>query len=282
MTRPPVPGSWYAPGVAKKKTFRVYSWNVNGLRSVATKGLFDWLKTARADVVAMQETRALPEQLSDDVRRPKRWYSHYVPAERKGYSGVGMYSRRQPDEAHGELGVPAIDIEGRLQFLRFGALTIVNGYFPNGSGKNRDHSRVPYKLDFYRRLFDHLESERVSGQRILVLGDFNTAHEEVDIARPKQNKNTSGFLAEEREELDRWLTSGWTDTYRHFDPSPEKYTWWSQRFGVREKNIGWRLDMILASPGVMPFLKAAKIHANVMGSDHCPVSVDLDPAVLEG
>ncbi len=113
------------------------------------------------------------------------------------------------------------------------------------------------------------------------MGDWNTAHQEIDLARPKQNAKTSGFLAEEREELDRWLRSGWTDTFRHFEPGGERYTWWSQRFGVREKNIGWRIDLMLASPGVLPFLKTARIHADVMGSDHCPISVDLDPAVLE-
>ena len=265
------------------KLFRVYSWNVNGIRSVTNKGFFEWLRSARADVVALQETRAHPEQLTPEVRRPKRWRSHWVAATRKGYSGVGMYARREPDEVRDSiLGVPAYDDEGRLQWLRFGALTIVNGYFPNGSGRNRDHSRVPYKLEFYRRLFDHLEEARAAGERLLVLGDFNTAHREIDLARPKQNKNTSGFLAEEREELDRWLRSGWIDTYRERHGDREgAYTWWSQRFGVREKNIGWRIDMILCSEAVRPFLLDARIHSEVYGSDHCPISVDLAPAVLE-
>lgn len=264
-----------------RKIHRIYSWNVNGMRAVAQKGFFEWLGKARADVVALQETRAHPEQLAPEVLRPKRWHSHFVPAERKGYSGVGLYARRKPDEVTSSLGHPEIDVEGRLQFARFGALTLVNGYFPNGSGRERDNSRVPYKLDFYRRLFHRLEDERAAGQRILVMGDWNTAHQEIDLARPKQNAKTSGFLAEEREELDRWLRSGWTDTFRHFEPGGERYTWWSQRFGVREKNIGWRIDLMLASPGVLPFLKTARIHADVMGSDHCPISVDLDPAVLE-
>ncbi|MEM7609064.1 MAG: exodeoxyribonuclease III [Myxococcota bacterium] len=263
--------------------FRVYSWNVNGMRSVAKKGLFDWMKKARADVIGFQETRALPEQLSPEVRKPKRWRSHFVAAERKGYSGVGMYARWAPDLAEAfSLGEARFDSEGRLQRLRFGALTIVNGYFPNGSGKNRDHSRVPYKLDFYRALFDQLEEARAAGERILVMGDFNTAHRPIDLARPKQNAKTSGFLDVEREELDRWLSSGWTDTFRHFEAGGGHYSWWSSRFGVREKNIGWRIDYILASPGVMPFLQRAAIDSKVMGSDHCPIHVDLDPGVLEG
>ncbi|MEM1416157.1 MAG: exodeoxyribonuclease III [Myxococcota bacterium] len=265
-----------------RRLFRVYSWNVNGIRSVAQKGLFDWLGKARADVVAMQETRAHPEQLTPELRKPPRWRSHFVAAERKGYSGVGLYARRAPDAVESSLGDAAMDAEGRVQIARFGALTIANVYFPNGSGKNRDNGRVPFKLAFYRRLFDHLEAERARGGRVLVLGDFNTAHRDIDLARPKGNAKTSGFLPEEREELDRWLRSGWTDTYRARHGDREgAYTWWSQRFGVRERNVGWRIDMVLASPGVMPFLLEARIHPNVMGSDHCPISVDLAPNVTE-
>lgn len=264
-----------------RKIFRVYSWNVNGLRSIASKGLFDWLRKARADVVAMQETRAHPEQLDPEVRQPKRWKSSFAVAERKGYSGVGLYARREADAVQTEMGIPEMDAEGRLQIARYGKLTLANVYFPNGSGTNRDNGRVPFKLEFYRRLFDMLEPERKKG-RVLVMGDFNTAHTEIDLARPKQNKKTSGFLPEERAELDRWISAGWVDTYRHLHPDQtDVYTWWSQRYGVREKNVGWRIDYILASPAVLPFLRAARIHTKVMGSDHCPISVDLDPAVLD-
>ena len=264
------------------KFFRVYSWNVNGIRSVAKKGLADWMKTARADVIGMQETRALPEQLEPEVLKPKRWQSHFVSAVRKGYSGVGMYARREPDHVEAlSLGEDRFDEEGRLQLARFGALTIVNGYFPNGSGKSRDHSRVPYKIDFYRKLYALLEEGKMRGDKILVMGDFNTAHEEIDLARPKQNKKTSGFLDEERAELDRWIQSGWTDSFRQFESGPEHYSWWSNRVGVREKNIGWRIDYMLTSPGLTPHVLNAAIHPKVMGSDHCPISVDLDMSVVE-
>ncbi len=267
---------------SRAKTFRVYSWNVNGLRAVVKKGFFDWLKTARGDVVCLQETRVLPEQLDDEVRKPPRWKTEFSAAEKKGYSGVATYSRKAPDELWRSLEDEELDAEGRLLVTRFGKLTIVNGYFPNGSGKNRDHSRVPYKLKFYQTLFDRLEEAKKSGERILVLGDLNTAHEEVDLARPKTNRKTSGFLDIEREELDRWLKNGWTDTFRHLHPDArDRYTWWSQRFGVRERNVGWRIDYILASPGAMEFLNKAEIHHKVMGSDHCPISVDLDPRVIE-
>jgi exodeoxyribonuclease-3 len=261
------------------KKLRFYSYNVNGLRACTKKGFREWLKTSRADLVGLQEVRALPEQLEDDVRKPSRWHTHFVPAERKGYSGVGLYSRWQADEVETSLGEERFDSEGRLVFSRFGELLVVNGYFPNGSGKDRDNSRVPYKLDFYRALFEKLEAERAAGGRILVMGDFNTAHEERDLARPKSNEKTSGFLPEEREELGRWLKSGWTDTFRHFEEGTGHYSWWSQRFGVRAKNIGWRIDYILASPGAMEYVRGARIHPKVMCSDHCPISVDLDPAI---
>jgi exodeoxyribonuclease-3 len=203
-----------------------------------------------------------------------------VSAERRGYSGVGLWSREAPDAVETTLGDPSFDTEGRLQIARFGALTVVNGYFPNGNGKNRDNGRVPYKLSFYRALFDRLEADRAAGRPILVMGDFNTAHREIDLARPKQNVKTSGFLEEEREEFDRWLRAGWVDTFRAFEPGEGHYTWWSQRFGVREKNIGWRIDYVLASEGAMKHVRQAKIHPDVRGSDHCPISVELDRKVL--
>ena len=259
---------------------RIVSWNVNGLRACARKGFLEWLAGCGAEVVALQEVRARAEQLSDEVARPAGWHVSVAAAERKGYSGVALYSWTPPDALEMSLGVEEFDLEGRLQMARFGDLQIVNGYFPNGNGKNRDNSRIPYKLRFYRRLFDELEAARSAGAPILVMGDFNTAHREIDLARPKQNRKTSGFRPEECEELDRWLREGWADTFRHFEQGGGHYTWWSQRKGVREKNIGWRLDHILASPGAMPHVVGASIHSEVGGSDHCPVSVDLDPKIL--
>ena len=263
-----------------KKLFRIYSWNVNGLRSIGQKGFLEWLRKARADVVAVQETRATPDQLPDSLHRPPRWKTSFVSAERKGYSGVGLYSRQVPDAVDHTIGEARFDQEGRVMVAQFGALKVVNVYFPNGSGRNRDNSRVPFKLDFYRHLFDYLEPAKAAGERVLVMGDFNTAHQEIDLARPKQNHRTSGFLIEEREEMSRWLASGWLDTFRKFHKGADNYSWWSQRFGVREKNIGWRIDYILASEAVEPFMLKARIHPKVMGSDHCPISLDLSPDVL--
>ncbi|MBZ0119863.1 MAG: exodeoxyribonuclease III [Sandaracinaceae bacterium] len=259
----------------------VVSWNVNGIRSIAQKGFRDWLEESGATIVGVQETRADAHAVPIEVRHPPGWHTCFTAAERKGYSGVALYSRLPFDDVDSSVGVKSIDAEGRVQIARIGALVIANVYFPNGSGKDRDNSRVPYKLRFYRRLYRVLEPLKSSGAPVIVMGDFNTAPQPIDLARPKQNEKTSGFLPEERKELARWLAGGWIDTYRVFETRGDRYTWWSQRYGVRERNIGWRIDLMLASPGAEPYLRSASIHAEVLGSDHCPISLELDGAVLE-
>ena len=261
---------------------RLVSWNVNGLRSCYKKGFSDWLQTTDATIVGLQEVRALPEQLSDEQREPEGWTTHFSPAERKGYSGVAFFARQGFENIRTSLGEEQFDCEGRVQIGEWGSLVVANVYFPNGSGKNRDNSRIPFKLDFYRRLFDVLEAEREKGRPVVVMGDFNTAHREIDLARPKQNHKTSGFCPNEREELDRWLQAGWVDSFRHVHGDVEgHYTWWSNRKGVRERNVGWRIDYALVSEAAMPFLKDATVHADVLGSDHCPISLDFEEAVLK-
>jgi exodeoxyribonuclease III len=260
---------------------RIHSWNVNGIRACAKKGFAEWLVAHGGEIVALQETRAHVAQVPDTLRAIDGFHAHFVSAERGGYSGVGIYARRPFDSVETSLGDPRFDVEGRVQRIAFGDLLLVNGYFPNGSGKDRSNDRVPYKLEFYRALFDLLEPARKQGRPVLVLGDFNTAHRDIDLARPKANVNTSGFLPIERAELDRWLSSGWTDTFRHVrGDAPGHYTWWSQRFGVREKNIGWRIDYVLASPGALPYIEGADIHPDVPGSDHCPISVDVSSKIF--
>jgi exodeoxyribonuclease III len=257
------------------------SWNVNGLRACAGKGFVDWLHDGGAEIAGVQEVRALPEQLPAEVRTPVGYHAHFAPAERLGYSGVGLYARRAPDEVATGLGEPRFDREGRFQLARFGRLAVINAYFPKGSGTQRDNSRVPYKLDFYRAVFDRAEALRRGGARVLVLGDFNTAHREIDLARPKDNVRNSGFLPEERAELDRWLAAGWVDTFRSSTPEGGHYTWWRQWGGAREKNVGWRIDYVLASKDAMRFVRRAFIEPHVRGSDHCPVGVEVDRAILE-
>ncbi len=263
------------------KKLTLLSWNVNGIRAAAKKGFAQWFQATQPDVLGLQEVRALADAIPAEIREPEGYQTHFVAAERKGYSGVGLLSKHEAKFSELSLGDNELDSEGRLQVMELGSLKIVNGYFPNGSGKNRDNSRIPFKLEFYDRLLALLEEEKSAGRPILVMGDWNTAHMPIDLARPKQNEKTSGFCAIEREALDRWVQAGWVDTFRHFHDEPDQYTWWSQRFGVREKNIGWRIDYIFASPAAMPFLKDAFIWQDVKGSDHCPIGVTLDASVVD-
>jgi exodeoxyribonuclease-3 len=262
------------------KKLRVIGWNVNGLRACAGKGFLPWLSDARAHIVGLQEVRAECEELPAELRTPKRWHSHFVSAQRKGYSGVGLYSRMPPSAVEGALNDPHFDCEGRFQLAHFGRLSVANVYFPKGSGSQRDNCRVPYKLSFYASVFARLEALRAEGQRVLVLGDFNTAHREMDLARPRANVKNSGFLAEERAVLDAWVRAGWIDTFRHFEPAGGHYTWWRQWGGAREKNIGWRIDYVFACPSAMAYVERAFIWPHVALSDHCPVGVELRAGVM--
>lgn len=256
---------------------RLVSWNVNGLRACVKKGFLEFLEVSDADVVGIQELRALPEQLTPEARSPDGWHAVFNPAERKGYSGVALFSRRPPDRVETTLGIDAFDVEGRLLIAKWGRLSVATVYFPKGSGKDRDNSRVPYKLDFYRAVFDRIERLKKSGP-VFVMGDYNTAHREIDLARPKMNKTTSGFLPSEREEFDRWIANGWVDTLRHVHGDvPDLYTWWRQWGNAREDNVGWRIDYILASRAAKKRIRDAFIWPSITGSDHCPIGVDIDP-----
>ena len=253
---------------------RILSWNVNGLRACTRKGFRSFLADCGADVLALQEVRAFPEQLEDDVRAPEGWQAAFAPAERPGYSGVALYSREVPDRIETEL-EPRFDVEGRFIAAHFGRLVVASVYFPKGSGRERDNSRVPYKLDFYRAVFDRVERLRRRGP-VFVTGDYNTAHEAIDLARPKGNVKNSGFLPEERAEISRWLDAGWVDTFRARHPdAPGHYTWWRQFGGARERNVGWRIDYVLASPSADKRVQRAFIWPEATGSDHCPVGVDI-------
>ena len=254
---------------------RIISWNVNGLRACVKKGFPEFLAGAAADIVGLQEVRARPDQLDHEVCIPAGWHAFFAPAERPGYSGVAIYSRVTPDELLVGVGDTRFDIEGRLITARFGQTFMVNGYFPKGSGRNRDNSRVPYKLEFYAAVLEHIERLKTLGD-VFVMGDFNTAHEEIDLARPKGNTKTSGFLPEERAELSRWIDAGWVDTFRAQHPGESgHYTWWRQWGGARERNVGWRSDYVLASPRAAKRVTDAFIWPQVTGSDHCPVGVDV-------
>lgn len=255
---------------------RIVSWNVNGLRACARKGFTDFLKTSKADVVGVQEVRAFESQLEASVRAPKGWHAHFSAAERPGYSGVGIYSRNAPDRVEHLLGDPQFDVEGRFIVAHFGRTAIASVYFPKGSGKERDNSRVQYKLDFYAAVFDRMQALKRRGP-VFVMGDYNTAHQAIDLARPDSNRKASGFLEVERAELTRWVKAGWVDTFRAAHPqAPDHYTWWRQWGNARQDNVGWRIDYVFASASAAKQVSDAFIWRQVQGSDHCPVGVDID------
>jgi exodeoxyribonuclease-3 len=255
---------------------RIISWNINGIRAATKKGFLDWFNNTKPDILGIQEVRALKNQIAPSAAEPEGFFTHFSSAVRPGYSGVGLYSRFSINNIITSLDNPSFDVEGRVQIAEIGNLLVANIYFPNGNGKDHDNSRIPYKLDFYKKLFDILLPHQKAGRAILVMGDFNTAHQEIDLARPKENTNTSGFCPEERAELDRWLCSGYVDTFRYFEKSPGNYTWWSHRAKSRERNVGWRIDYVLASESAMSYIKSAFIWPEVYGSDHCPVGIELE------
>ena len=256
----------------------IASWNVNGLRACAKKGFLAWVSSTKPEVIGLQEVRALPQELPQEVQAMKM-HRHFAPAEKRGYSGVALFSKLAPDGVETAL-VRRFEVEGRMILAHFGALTVCSTYVPKGSGTARDNSRIPYKLAFDRALRKRLNLLRAEGRRVIVMGDFNTAHQEVDLARPKQNQENSGFRPEERRAFGLWMQDGYVDTFRHFEPSGGHYSWWSQRGGLREKNVGWRIDYVLACPEAMRFVKQAFISSTVRGSDHCPVGVRVDRKIL--
>ena len=255
---------------------RILSWNVNGLRACARKGFLDFLDRCNADVVALQEVRALPEQLDDELRNPPGWNSYFHPAEsKKGYSGVAIYSRMPATKITTQLPQRKFNVEGRFLMAQFGRLSVASIYFPKGGDRSGNNERVPYKLGFYRSVFRALEEKRKVGP-VYAVGDYNTAHTEIDLTHPKNNAKTSGFLPEERREISRWLSKGWVDVFRRDHPDePGHHTWWRQWGGARERNVGWRIDYVLATPTAAKRATQAFIWADVLGSDHCPVGVDI-------
>lgn len=251
------------------------SWNVNGLRSVHKKEFLKWFSRENADVVCLQETKISPGDLDDDENlvHPGGYHSHWAFAMKPGYSGIAIYSKKDPEAVRLGLGFEGYDREGRWLEADFGSTTVIGSYWPNSQ---RDHARLPFKLDFCNAAERRLQELRSLGRHVFVCGDFNIAHKEIDLANPKSNMDNAGFLPEERAWMDHFVGDlGWVDTFREFDKGPGRYTWWSYRPGVREKNIGWRLDYFFCHPGSRDMLKSVDILADVKGSDHCPVRLTL-------
>ena len=249
----------------------ILSWNVNGLRAVLKKGFIEWFERAQPDVLCVQESRVLPEEIGASEREPKGYTSYWMPAKKRGYAGVGAYVRKEPLSVS-NLGKKNFDDEGRVQLLEYNEYTIVNAYFPNSQPERK---RIEYKLKFcdaMRRLCNRLVKQ---GTNVILCGDYNIAHTEIDLARPKANENNPGYLPEEREAMTKFLKAGYVDTFRHFCPEPGHYSWWSYRANARAKNIGWRIDYHCVNKEFISRVKNARIHADVMGSDHCPVGITI-------
>jgi len=251
---------------------KLASWNVNGVRSIAKKGFFEWLNIEKPDIVGLQETKIGSDQLTAEVMAPQGYLSHWSHAERKGYSGVAIYSREKPLSVQEGMGIPQFDREGRVLAADYGAFLLLNIYYPNGKASEE---RLRYKLEFYEAFLKYANRLRAQGKRLVICGDFNTAHKPIDLARPKENENVSGFLPVERAWMDRFVDCGYIDTFRLFNSKPHNYTWWHQVTRARERNVGWRIDYVFTSVDLASKLSGATIQANVLGSDHCPVCLEL-------
>ena len=252
---------------------KLYSWNVNGIRAAEKKGFLDWLAASGADVVAVQETKANPDQLSEKLRNPPGYVSSWDWAEKKGYSGVATYVKKAAVLTERGLGDVRFDHEGRTLIQDLGAFVLFNIYFPNGG---RGPEWVLHKLAFYKHFLTRVKAYQDAGRSVVVCGDVNTAYAEIDLARPKENVKTSGFMPEERAAMGEFYALGLTDTFRHLHPEVVKYTWWDQVSRARERNVGWRLDYFFVSPDLVPRVVDATVHEDIMGSDHCPISLTLD------
>ena len=254
------------------KKVRILSWNVNGIRAAYKKGILDWLTKEKPDILCVQETKAMKEQLTDDLINVEGYNSFFSSAERKGYSGVATYCNTEPATVSNGIGIKKFDSEGRFLITDFGEFILFNIYFPNGKAKKE---RLQYKMDFYDSFLKHLKKLIKQGKKIVVCGDVNTAHKEIDLARPKENSKISGFLPEEREWIDKLLQAGFIDTFRVFNDKPDNYTWWDMMTRARDRNVGWRIDYFFLSENLSSNLKSATILPDVMGSDHCPVGIEL-------
>lgn len=248
----------------------ITTWNVNGYRAVLRKNALNWTAEVKPDILCLQEIKVKPEQLSEDELKHNAYQIVWNPAERPGYSGTAVLYKSEPTDISFGLGKEEFDNEGRVMRFKYPGFTLFNIYFPNGGQENQ---RVPYKLDFYERLLGIINQLHADGESVIITGDFNTAHNEIDLANPKQNEKNTGFLPEERKWIDIYLENGLVDIYRKLNPEKIAYTWWTYRTNARARNIGWRLDYFLISEALVDKVEKLVILDEIMGSDHCPVSL---------
>ncbi len=251
---------------------KIYSWNVNGVRAAMRKGFMDWFQNLSGDIVCLQEIKANVEQVDPVLVEPNGYFSVWNSAQRKGYSGVAIFSKKKPKSIHLGMGIERFDNEGRYIRLEFPKFDLLNIYFPNGTS---GPDRLKYKLDFYDAFLEHCEELRSQGKKLVICGDVNTAHKPIDLKNPKQNVKNSGFLPIERSWMDKFVSYGYIDTFRELNQEPDNYTWWTYRANARERNIGWRIDYFFVSSDLKKKVKDAFILPEVMGSDHCPIGLEI-------
>jgi len=252
---------------------RLLSWNVNGIRAIYKKGFLDWIQKETIDILCLQEIKAQPDQIPPQLRNLPYYHVRINPGERKGYSGVATFMKTKPMHTKMGFDIARFDSEGRILISEFSDFTLFNIYFPNGK---KNEERLQYKLDFYNAFLDVADTLREDGNNIVVCGDFNTAHKEIDLARPKSNEKRSGFLPIERAWIDTFIDHGYVDTFRMFHDEADQYSWWDMKTRARERNIGWRIDYFFVNKEFTLNIKDAFILPDVMGSDHCPVGLDID------
>lgn len=251
---------------------KIYSWNVNGLRAIAKKNFFQWVNEESPDILCIQETKLQENNLDINLKNIDRYNSYFSFAEKKGYSGVAIYTKIKPISVEHGIGINIFDNEGRILILEFDKFTLLNIYFPNGQMSD---DRLNYKMEFLDAILTYCNKLVCSGKKILICGDYNIAHNEIDIKNPKSNSKKSGFLPIERHWIDNFISNGYTDTFRFKNPDKVEYSWWSYRFKARERNAGWRIDYHFVSNNMMDNVEDATILTDVTGSDHCPIMVDL-------
>ncbi len=249
---------------------RIFSYNLNGIRSAIGKGFYEWLAAEAPDLICLQELKATPDQVDQVPLRELGYEGWWHPAEKKGYSGVAILSKIRPDQVITGMGLEHFDREGRVLRFDIGQLTVVSVYIPSGSSGD---IRQELKMEFLGHFLDYLDRLKQERPKLVVSGDFNICHKPIDINHPERHKNASGFLPEEREWMDRLMASGFSDSFRLFNQEAGKYSWWSFRANSRQKNLGWRIDYHVVTDPLVPFLRDASIHQDVVHSDHCPVSI---------
>lgn len=250
---------------------KIISWNVNGIRAVVEKGFLKWFKNVKVDILCLQEIRAQTGQIPFKLIKPDNYQVFLSPAQKKGYAGVAVYTKQKPLKAEIKLGMERFDKEGRMLHLKYSNFDLINFYLPHGG---RQKENLDYKIEIYQRIFKYLK--KIKNKNIILIGDFNIAHQEIDLARPKQNQNNTMFTLREREQIDKTIKIGFNDTFRHFYKKGGHYTWWPYSYQARKRNIGWRIDYIFITEKLIPKLKKAFILSRVQGSDHCPIGIEIN------